>query len=462
MDLKTKSQNKSCFDRYVFEGFIALEFLMSFTFLGYIHVPPISITVAYIPIVVAACLFGTMQASILGIIFGAISMFKASASYVMAADMIFSPTMSGKPLNSILLSVGSRLLFGFLIGVIFSLIRRYTNKRKYFVCSGIVALLAPKIHAFLVFLIMGITFPESGYNLKNAFSIGISDIAVALVCVLVTEIFYYIYHSKRVREFKNYIDDSEKDSYKSRKLKLALVVYGIVILFITSVTAIYFAQRTSYMLDMHGIKVSSGVSMDMVHLQVQFLGATIALNFICVLILISIYRYLSYTKYLGELDELTGVMGRKLFLEYCHEFHDKNKQKNLYRGWFLFFDVDYFKSVNDTFGHGAGDKVLKSVAAAIQKEFAGHGAVGRIGGDEFAAILDGDMTQEELEERLSDFLKTISVVPGIKKKITCSIGAYRFVHRYSTQTLMQKTDKLLYRAKENGRACYISEQEHIK
>ena len=93
---------------------IALELIMSSTFLGYIHVSPISVATAYIPVVVIGCLFGTAQSAFAGLIFGFGSMYKASALYVMADDRLFSPFQSGAPLESLILSVGTRLLFGVL------------------------------------------------------------------------------------------------------------------------------------------------------------------------------------------------------------------------------------------------------------------------------------------------------------------------------------------------------------
>ena len=80
---------KKRFERYVFEFLIAIELIMSFTFLGYIHVPPISIATAYIPIVIIRCIFGPWQADIEGLIFGLGSLYKASACYVQPADMVF-------------------------------------------------------------------------------------------------------------------------------------------------------------------------------------------------------------------------------------------------------------------------------------------------------------------------------------------------------------------------------------
>lgn len=82
MEKAKKLLGDSCFDRYFFWLLIAVELLMSFTFLGYIHIPPISVTTAYIPILAAGCLFSPVQSVIIGIVFGITSMYKASASFV--------------------------------------------------------------------------------------------------------------------------------------------------------------------------------------------------------------------------------------------------------------------------------------------------------------------------------------------------------------------------------------------
>ena len=115
------------FEKYVFVLLLAIELIMSFTFLGFIHIDPISLTTAYIPIVVAGCLLGPLESTLIGLVFGLASMYKASALYVVSDDKIFSPLYSGNPIGSILLSVGSRVLFGFVIGYLFSIIkgRRY-------------------------------------------------------------------------------------------------------------------------------------------------------------------------------------------------------------------------------------------------------------------------------------------------------------------------------------------------
>lgn len=111
-------------NKYMLWALIALELFMSFSFLGYIHIDPISITFVYIPVLAAGCLMGPKESTLVGAIFGLASMWKASAFYVGAGDMIFSPIQSGRPLESILLSVGSRALFGLISGLLYQLARR--------------------------------------------------------------------------------------------------------------------------------------------------------------------------------------------------------------------------------------------------------------------------------------------------------------------------------------------------
>ena len=95
--MKLQARKNAKIERYVFGILLAVEVVMSFTTLGYIHIPPISTTV-FIPIVVAACLFGSWESTVAGLIFGLGSMLKASALYVVPDDKLFSPFRSGFPL----------------------------------------------------------------------------------------------------------------------------------------------------------------------------------------------------------------------------------------------------------------------------------------------------------------------------------------------------------------------------
>ena len=153
------------------------------------------------------------------------------------------------------------------------------------------------------------------------------------------------------------------------------------------------------------------------------------------------------------MDSLTGVMGRRLFLQHCQNIQSDQRIHG-HQGWFLFLDVDWFKQINDKLGHIAGDETLKKFAMFLKEQFEPYGAVGRVGGDEFAVMIEEEMSQEVLEKELEQFFQNIS---GIQKEVTvsCSIGVYRFTYPKTIKELLTKTDEILYEAKANGRGCFV-------
>lgn len=398
------------FEKYVFVLLLAIELIMSFTFLGFIHIDPISLTTAYIPIVVAGCLLGPLESTLIGLVFGLASMYKASALYVVSDDKIFSPLYSGNPIGSILLSVGSRVLFGFVIGYLFSLIKG----RKYEkIGIWILSLISQWIHAFLVFIVMGACFPQLGYTGMSTFHMGINDALIALCCLFWVEVAYKIYHKERIQKYKDAVNQSLDDPYLSSKIVAISSGIGFLIICIAIFSTGYFANRSTYMLKQHRVHVTRTI----------------------------------------EIDSLTGVMGRRLFLQHCQNIQSDQRVHG-HQGWFLFLDVDWFKQINDKLGHIAGDETLKKFAMFLKEQFEPYGAVGRVGGDEFAVMIEEEMSQEVLEKELEQFFQNIS---GIQKEVTVSssIGVYRFKYPKTIKELLTKTDEILYEAKANGRGCFV-------
>lgn len=375
MKLFRKIWGDSSFERYAFWILIAVELLMSFTFLGYIHMPPLSVTIAYIPVIIAGALFGPVESAITGFVFGLSSMYKASAAYVMDADMVFSPFLSGFPAGSLWLSIGSRTLFGLLIGLAFMLASKSRHKRLWRI---VVSVFATKLYEFWVYLAMGIFFPEAGYDYTYTFKINAGEIAIAVFCAVIIELLYALYHSDMLQNTKRCIDQSVHNPYTSKNTSLFFLAFELAILCMAVFATIYFSQRATYMLGQHSITVSQAISQDMLHLQIQFLIALMSLNLISVILLICIYKYMAYREYRREVDFLTGAMGRRLFLHNCNRVLESSEAS----GWFLFIDVDHFKAINDTYGHSVGDTVLKEVSAILHSVFAGSGTIGRVGGYE--------------------------------------------------------------------------------
>lgn len=117
----------------------------------------------------------------------------------------------------------------------------------------------------------------------------------------------------------------------------------------------------------------------------------------------------------------------------------------------LMFDIDNFKTVNDTYGHDVGDRVLKALSRLVLNHIRTTDMFGRWGGEEFVIILGH--TSEDEAFVIAEKLRTIveaSVTDG-KYKITVSIGVAQYEDPESREELIKKVDKALYRAKENGR-----------
>ena len=287
----------------------------------------------------------------------------------------------------------------------------------------------------------------------STFHMGINDALIALCCLFWVEVAYKIYHKERIQKYKDAVNQSLDDPYLSSKMVAISAGISFLVICIAIFSTGYFAERSTYMLKQHGVHVTKTIEIDLLHLQVQFLIAMLALDLILILTMLMIYRYMKYREYQGEIDFLTGVMGRRLFLQQCQNIQNDQRIHG-HQGWFLFLDVDWFKQINDNLGHIVGDETLKQFAMFLKEQFEPYGVVGRVGGDEFAVMIEEEMSQEALEEELEQFFQNIS---GIQKavKVSCSIGVYRFTYPKTIKELLTKTDEILYEAKANGRGCFV-------
>lgn len=148
-------------------------------------------------------------------------------------------------------------------------------------------------------------------------------------------------------------------------------------------------------------------------------------------------------------DSLTGLLTREAFLE------DFKKQKiEANNDAFLIIDADLFKSINDTHGHLAGDRALVHITNALKKGIRKSDSIGRIGGEEFAVHLRGVNYElaVDIAERLRKNVKAANEsfdIEGVD--LSVSIGAVIYKEKIDLPTLMTKADRLLYKAKKNGR-----------
>ena len=122
----------------------------------------------------------------------------------------------------------------------------------------------------------------------------------------------------------------------------------------------------------------------------------------------------------------------------------------------LMLDIDHFKLINDTYGHQAGDLVLKTLATIFQEVLRNVDIIGRMGGEEFAVMLpETDIDQAtEVAERLREVIleDEVSLPVGLRINFTVSIGIATLIDKRSNiDMLLYEADKALYRAKHTGR-----------
>lgn len=119
-------------------------------------------------------------------------------------------------------------------------------------------------------------------------------------------------------------------------------------------------------------------------------------------------------------------------------------------------DIDVFKSVNDTYGHSVGDKVIRAVAQTLKRSFRTMDYIFRIGGDEFAVVLVNMSVQNKpaLESKLEALNKSISECTEDIPRVTLSIGAAFSDGELSTNGIFNDADEALYYVKEHGKNGY--------
>lgn len=156
---------------------------------------------------------------------------------------------------------------------------------------------------------------------------------------------------------------------------------------------------------------------------------------------------------MAQSDFLTGAMTRRCFLK------ELDKEIVRYRRYarpaaLAVFDIDHFKSVNDTYGHGGGDDVLKAVAATCQATLRSGDVLARLGGEEFALLLPESDTAEATgaAERLRMEIERMRVPSLPDLRVTASFGVAPFSSDYGfTDEWLAAADRELYRAKHDGR-----------
>jgi diguanylate cyclase (GGDEF)-like protein len=163
--------------------------------------------------------------------------------------------------------------------------------------------------------------------------------------------------------------------------------------------------------------------------------------------------------WLTEHDYLTGMPNRAKLQEELRQTIDEASVQDFFLA-FVFIDIDYFKNVNDTYGHDVGDELLVNFIKRIRHSLPENALVARIAGDEFAIVLrnlEGEQQLVDLMDEVFSAMKRPFSHKDIELEITCSAGCVLTDGSELPDEVMRIADKSMYRAKHQGRNRYLVE-----
>ncbi|MBU5637692.1 diguanylate cyclase [Geomonas sp. Red69] len=160
-------------------------------------------------------------------------------------------------------------------------------------------------------------------------------------------------------------------------------------------------------------------------------------------------------KRLTNVDHLTGLFNRRYLAEVLEAefFRARRNRENLS---LVIVDIDFFKQVNDTYGHQNGDIVLASVANVVQQQMRAYDSAARYGGEEFVVVYPGTSLEGGVvaADRLRQAVLDFTFPPPLQDltvTISAGVSTYPSPHVDNIDSLFRQADEALYRAKQNGR-----------
>ncbi|MEA4815485.1 MAG: diguanylate cyclase [Lachnospiraceae bacterium] len=168
-----------------------------------------------------------------------------------------------------------------------------------------------------------------------------------------------------------------------------------------------------------------------------------------------IYQLNEKLKKQAMTDELSVLSNRRAFIKTGREWILKSEE-NSQTLHLLMMDLDYFKNVNDQYGHPAGDLVIRDFAQMLKSHFASECLIARLGGEEFAALLAGfndDEILQMINSLLAEADQHVYSYFGNQFHVTVSIGVTKRQSGQTLENMMGNADKALYQSKDRGRNC---------
>ena len=163
---------------------------------------------------------------------------------------------------------------------------------------------------------------------------------------------------------------------------------------------------------------------------------------------------------LATYDSLTGLLSRQAFIQNAKSFIDFAQREQIPFS-VIALDLDRFKKINDSYGHAAGDEILKHFATATQIILRKGDLIGRIGGEEFAILLPNtsQADADTLAVRLHQTIRESTIAYGhasITYSVSMGLVSLLGKETDAIEDILNRADQSLYLAKENGRDCTVT------
>lgn len=401
-----------------------------------------------VPVLCGAYVLGPAAGAILGGVFGLVSIWKASVSAFTTLALLFSPFFSGAPAESLAMSLGTRVVFGWLAGMLFVQVRKQQASKLWFAA----AILAASIFDSLsVFLCLHLFFPETdiglGYGLRRLASVS-SFINYSIVVLLV----FLLDKCLRLPLMRHLASELKysRDATRSRTFYIVNAVLLAALLFAAFGLMYHFYDRANSLLDFYGIEVSQAVHSRLVNMVLQLLVTTISVFVVLEILVILLGNYFLRMIFQARRDMMTLLLNKNTFSNHV----STSLRENGASSWLMLLDVDNFKKLNDTYGHPNGDKVPIAFAHILRETFASRGIVGRLGGDEFAVYAE-DISETVMLSLAWDVCSRVFVlhINGVQG-ISCSTGITLCKKSESFLDACTRADQALYKSRNAGKNRY--------
>ncbi len=211
-----------------------------------------------------------------------------------------------------------------------------------------------------------------------------------------------------------------------------------------------------YLVWMHGVKTPEAWSVDFVNV-ILYTAVGIFLNIIANSLRIKEFILTREIRFQKDHDELTGLKNKSALTRAINNFL---KDENSDKGILYMLDVDKFKSINDTYGHDIGDRVIRHIGYFLAEKFKDDEIVGRFGGDEFIIFIRNNDDVEHACTMADEVAKGVAQnvhVPGKGGKVNVSVGiaVYSGVEKTYSE-LFKKADFAMYKAKDDpSKSFYV-------